>query len=115
CERMYAHPEIKSDSAIIPVAGKIIQDCSSDLLATAVSVAATKIIPSGQIAYVDPQSCWDMNAPLIAAIKMKGSVPARFARRLIVAIEMMKLAIKITGHIPSRRSARSDASVLRNK
>src|ERR1041385_4727446 len=83
--------------------------------ASDVKLIANKIIKSGQMAYVDPQSCCDMKQPLMPAMRMKGRTGATPDRFLIVAIAMAKAAMTTTGQTLISRSARSDGSESRSR
>src|SRR5205807_7492365 len=82
---------------------------------SAASEVAIRIMNSGQIAYVEPQSCCDINAPLMAAIRMKGNTRRIPARRLIVRTDTTNAVIKSSGQRSINRSARSEASLSRSK
>src|SRR5712691_10836691 len=78
-------------------------------------VVASRIMNSGQIAYVDPQSCCDMKAPLMAPIRISGSARENPVRRLIVSTATTKETTSSIGHRASNRSALSDASGSRSR
>src|SRR4051812_10654147 len=74
---------------------------------------AIKITSSGHVPYDDPQNCWDMKQPLIAAIKRKGrmrEIPVRFA---IVTAAMTQATMITTGQMLISRSALSEGSASR--
>src|ERR1041384_5043981 len=68
---------------------------------------ATRMIHSGQSAYVEPQSCCERNAPCAAAINTNGKTRAVPLRRLKVKIANADETINMNGQTASRRSALS--------
>ena len=73
------------------------------------SISATSSTSNGQMPYVDPQSCCDMNVPWMAASKTSGrnarrDGSPRSRKRFAIAIAAAR--INSSGHSASRLSPR---------
>ena len=73
-------------------------------------MSATRMMNNGQIAYVEPQTCCERNAPWTVPIKMNGSTNATFVRCGMLNTANTKETTNRKGHKASNRSARSDES-----
>src|SRR5438270_13600212 len=92
-------------SGIVAQAGLLL---ANELIETI--TPATRIVHSGQIAYVEPQSCCERKAPCAVAINTIGKTKDVPLRLLKLSIADTNDAISMNGQRARRRSALSDGS-----
>src|SRR5438309_1979508 len=99
---------MSSDATLTAVTGIVIRDNGFESEDSPAMVVASRIKNSGQMAYVDPHSCCDIKAPLMAPITMNGRNSENPVLRLMVITAAIKEMISKTGQRASSRSALSE-------